>query len=49
MNKHPCSCSFCGKAPNEVLTIIAGALVFICNECVELCVEIVEEQKNKRK
>ena len=37
----PPSCSFCGKAQPEVLQLIAGARVFICNECVQLCVQIV--------
>jgi hypothetical protein len=35
------SCSFCGKAQAEVLQLIAGPRVFICNECVQLCVRIV--------
>jgi hypothetical protein len=35
------SCSFCGKAQPEVLQLIAGAHGFICNECVQLCVQIV--------
>lgn len=34
-------CSFCGKSQNEVRKIIAGPSVYICDECVELCVEIV--------
>jgi ATP-dependent protease Clp ATPase subunit len=35
------ACSFCGKAPDEVLQITAGPKAFICNECVELCVTII--------
>src|SRR5437763_16841740 len=35
------SCSFCGKAQPDVLQLIAGAHGFICNECVQLCVQIV--------
>ena len=35
------SCSFCGKAQPEVLQLIAGATGFICNECVQLCVQII--------
>ena len=35
-------CSFCGKAQDQVQKLIAGAGVFICNECVELCYEMVE-------
>jgi ATP-dependent Clp protease ATP-binding subunit ClpX len=36
-------CSFCGKTQHEILKLIAGPTVFICNECVELCLEIVHE------
>ena len=36
-------CSFCGKEQHQVLQIIAGPKVFICNECVQLCVQIVGE------
>lgn len=36
-------CSFCGKAQDEVHRVIAGPGVYICNECVELCQEIIEE------
>jgi ribosome-binding protein aMBF1 (putative translation factor) len=35
-------CSFCGKVASEVTKIVAGAGVYICNECVEKCVEIIE-------
>ena len=38
------SCSFCGKAQPDVLQLIAGPRVFICNECVQLCVGIVATQ-----
>jgi ATP-dependent protease Clp ATPase subunit len=34
-------CSFCGKPPSKVETVIAGPGVFICNECVNVCVEIL--------
>ncbi len=37
-------CSFCGKSQKEVRKLIAGPDVFICNECVELCNEIIEEE-----
>ena len=37
-------CSFCGKSQNEVKKIIAGPNVFICDECVELCAEVVNEE-----
>ena len=36
-------CTFCGKTQEEVQRIIAGPGVYICNECVELCHEIIEE------
>lgn len=36
-------CSFCGKSQNEVAKLIAGPTVFICNECVDLCNDIVHE------
>ena len=47
-------CSFCGKSQEEVKKLIAGPHVYICDECVELCQEIMmeewnEEQKNKAK
>jgi len=35
------ACSFCGKSQPDVLQLIAGAGVFICNECVQLCVGII--------
>lgn len=37
-------CSFCGKSQREVKKLIAGPTVFICNECVELCNEIISEE-----
>lgn len=40
-------CSFCGKSQHEVRKLIAGPTVYICNECVELCMDIVrEDHKN---
>ncbi len=39
-------CSFCNKAQDEVKTLIAGPGVFICNECIELCQTIVEDEPN---
>ncbi|MCL2672662.1 MAG: ATP-dependent Clp protease ATP-binding subunit ClpX [Clostridiales bacterium] len=39
-------CSFCGKLRGEVRKLVAGPNVYICNECVELCREIVEEELN---
>ncbi len=38
-----CRCSFCGKAENEVMRLIEGPGAYICNECVELCVEIFKD------
>lgn len=38
------SCSFCGKSQDEVIKIVAGPGVFICNECVDLCKDIMEEE-----
>lgn len=42
-------CSFCGKNSEDVEQIIRGPAVFICNECVDLCKEIVEEHKRPNK
>jgi ATP-dependent Clp protease ATP-binding subunit ClpX len=42
-DRGPVKCSFCGKSQDEVHRIIAGPGVYICNECVELCQEIYEE------
>ena len=41
-------CSFCGKNSNEVFKMIAGNDVFICDECVELCSDIIEEELEYR-
>lgn len=38
-------CSFCGKAKNQVDKLIAGPDVYICNECIGLCNEIIEEEQ----
>ena len=40
-------CSFCGKSQHEVRKLIAGPNVFICNECVELCADIIKEEDRK--
>ena len=37
-------CSFCGKSQHEVRKLIAGPSVFVCDECVELCREIIDEE-----
>ena len=36
-------CSFCGKSQSEVQRLVAGPGVYICNECIELCQEIIED------
>ncbi len=38
------SCSFCGKSQDEVQRLIAGPNVYICNECIKLCTEIIDEE-----
>lgn len=40
-------CSFCGKSQNEVKKLIAGPTVFICNECIGLCSDILREENKK--
>lgn len=40
-------CSFCGKTTDDVAHTIAGPDVYICDECVDLCVEIVKEERQK--
>lgn len=42
-NKKLLKCSFCGKSQEEVVRVIAGPGVFICNECLDLCVDIMRE------
>lgn len=54
MPKHDDSrlkCSFCGKSQDQVKKLIAGPEVYICDECVELCNEILDEEffENKEK
>ena len=44
-----CDCSFCGKNQNDVHKIIAGPRVYICNECVKLCTDILTEHTEKDK
>ena len=39
-------CSFCGKSQKEVKKLIAGPTVFVCDECVELCMDIIKEVEN---
>jgi len=45
-DKNSVKCSFCGKAQEQVKKLIAGPGVYICDECVELCMEIVEEESH---
>ena len=48
-SKNTLYCSFCGKSQHEVRKLIAGPTVFICDECVELCMDIIrEEHKSAR-
>jgi len=42
------SCSFCGKSQREVKKLIAGPTVYICDECIELCNDIIAEETNKQ-
>ncbi len=42
-------CSFCGKSQHEVQKLIAGPNVFICNECIDLCTDIIKDNKNANK
>lgn len=47
-SKNTLYCSFCGKSQHEVRKLIAGPTVYICNECVELCMDIVREDGKNR-
>ncbi|HKA21074.1 MAG TPA: ClpX C4-type zinc finger protein [Blastocatellia bacterium] len=38
-------CSFCGKSQNEVNKLIAGPMVYICNECIDICNEIIADDE----
>ncbi|ACT56744.1 ATP-dependent Clp protease ATP-binding subunit ClpX [Candidatus Liberibacter asiaticus] len=44
VSKNALYCSFCGKSQHEVRKLIAGPTVFICDECVELCMDIIREE-----
>lgn len=46
-DKNTLYCSFCGKSQHEVKKLIAGPTVFICDECTELCTDIVNEENRK--
>ncbi|MGA0100295.1 MAG: ClpX C4-type zinc finger protein, partial [Steroidobacteraceae bacterium] len=41
-------CSFCGKSQHEVRKLIAGPSVFVCDECVELCNDIIREELEEK-
>ena len=41
------SCSFCGKSQKEVRKLIAGPTVYICDECIGLCNDIISEEAEK--
>lgn len=45
-NKDTLHCSFCGKSQHDVKKLIAGPNVFVCDECVDLCVEIIREESS---
>src|SRR6201990_1299246 len=47
-SKNTLYCSFCGKSQHEVRKLIAGPTVFICDECVELCMDIIREENKTR-
>lgn len=40
-------CSFCGKSQNEVKKLVAGRGVYICDECIEVCINIVADEMNE--
>jgi ATP-dependent Clp protease ATP-binding subunit ClpX len=43
----PLTCSFCGKRQRQVKKLIAGPGVYICNECIDRCVEIIAQERPK--
>ena len=45
-NKDTLHCSFCGKSQHDVKKLIAGPSVFVCDECVDLCIEIIREESH---
>ena len=48
-NRPTAYCSFCGKSQHKVRNLIAGPTVFICDECVDLCVDIIKEERKMKK
>ena len=49
IDKESLFCSFCGKSQKEVKKLIAGPTVFVCDECVELCMDIIKEDSKNNK
>ncbi|MCX7991038.1 MAG: ATP-dependent Clp protease ATP-binding subunit ClpX [Proteobacteria bacterium] len=49
VNREEIRCSFCGKKQSEVKQLIAGPNIFICNECIDLCNQIIKEQDEKER
>ena len=47
--KESLKCSFCGKSQNQVRKLIAGPGVYVCNECIDLCNEIINEETREEK
>ena len=47
-SKDDLSCSFCGKNQKEVIKLIAGPSVYICNECIKLCGDIIEDEEKEK-
>lgn len=45
-NRNTLYCSFCDKSQHDVLTLIAGRRVFICDECVDVCAKVVFDRRN---
>lgn len=48
-DKNTLYCSFCGKSQHEIKKLIAGPTCFICNECVDLCSEIIKEDDEEQR
>ena len=48
-DKKQLKCSFCGKNQDQVKRLIAGPGVYICDECIELCSEIIEDEFEETK
>ena len=44
---HAIKCSFCGRGQDEVTKLVSGPSVYICNECIKLCNDILEEEMGR--